>query len=158
MSHNTRSVDGRLGRLTIPVRRYPLRSSLPVVSLMAAAVLLASGCTIMRQDINTVDFHEKIKNVETGKTTTDELQDMIGSPPQSILYVAGGERIWVYSFGQAKTAGITLIVFNTLKTNIGLDGALFLIDESGVIKEYTVSNNSQALPWEWWPFDEEDES
>ena len=158
MFHKTQPVDGRLGCLTTRAWRYPLRSSLPVVSLMAAAVLLASGCTIMRQDINTVDFHEKIRNVEAGKTTTDELQDMIGSPPQSILYTGGGERIWVYNFGQAKTAGITLIVFNTLKTNIGLDGALFLIDESGVIKEYTVSNNSQALPWEWWPFDEEDES
>lgn len=158
MFHKTRPADGGRECLTTRARRRPLRSSLPVVFLTVAAMLLATGCTVTRQDINTVDFHEKIRNVETGKTTTDELRDMIGSPPQSVLYTSGGERIWVYSFGQAKTAGLTLIVFNTLKTNIGLDGALFLIDENGVIKEYTVSNNSQDLPWEWWPFDEEDNS
>jgi hypothetical protein len=125
---------------------------------MTACALLASGCTFMRHHINTVDFHERIRNVEDGKTTTDELRDMIGSPPQSVLYTGKGERIWVYSFGEAKTAGLTLIVFNTLKTNMGLDGALFLIDENGVVKEHIVSNNSQDLAWEWWPFDEKDES
>ncbi len=112
----------------------------------------------MRHHINTVDFHERIKDVEDGRTTTDELREMIGSPPQSVLFAGKGERIWVYSFGEAKTAGLTLIVFNTMKTNMGLDGALFLIDENGVVKEHTVSNNSQDLAWEWWPFDEKDES
>jgi hypothetical protein len=131
---------------------------LSIKCLVAAGVLLMTGCTIARQDINTVDFHDRIMNVEPGKTTTDELKEMIGSPPQSILYVKGGERIWLYSFGQAKAAGLTLIVFNTLKTNVGLDGALFLIDQNGVVKEYNVSNNSQDLPWEWWPFDEDDKS
>lgn len=112
----------------------------------------------MRHDINAVDFHEKIKHLEMGKTTADELRTMIGSPPQSVLFTDDGERVWIYSFGQAKTVGLTLILFNTLKTNMGLDGGLFLIDKDGIVKKQVVSNNSQDLPWEWWPFDEDDDS
>ena len=95
----------------------------------------------MRHDINAVHFHEKIKHLEMGETTADELRTMIGSPPQSVLFTDDGERVWIYSFGQAKTAGLTLILFNTLKTNMGLDGALFLIDKDGIVKKQVVSNN-----------------
>ncbi len=155
MIQNRRHVGPLPAHLTLRTTGEPPRSPVGVLFMITAIPLLACGCTFSRQHINTVDFHERIVGIEPGKTTTDDLKQMIGSPPQSILYVEGGERIWVYSFGQAKTAGLTLIVFNTLKSNIGLDSALFLIDENDVVKEYNVSNNSQDLPWEWWPFDEE---
>ncbi len=143
--------DGRCQVLGLSVR------SMIAVCAMAFAGLLCSGCTFMRHDINAVHLHDKIKHLETGKTTADELQTMIGSPPQSVLFTDDDERVWIYSFGQAKTAGLTLILFNTLKTNMGLDGALFLIDKDGVVKKQIVSNNSRDLPWEWWPFDDEND-
>ncbi len=158
MVENTLPMRGSLWCVGWRLRRIRRGRPAVVVSVTIACALLAGGCTFMRHHINTVDFHERIKDVEDGRTTTDELREMIGSPPQSVLFAGKGERIWVYSFGEAKAAGLTLIVFNTLKTNMGLDGALFLIDENGVVKEHTVSNNSQDLAWEWWPFDEKDES
>ena len=114
-----------------------------------------TGCTFSRQRINTVNFHEKVQQVVEGQTTADELAATLGSPPQSVLYTDNGKRIYVYSFGDAKTAGLTLIVFNSLKTNMGLDGAMFLIDQNGVVEEFIVSNHSQDIPWEWWAFDED---
>ena len=155
---------------TLSLARYPCRCAylwqvigLPhrtmgVVFLIAVAAPFLTGCAVIRLDINAVDFHERAGNVEVGKTTSDELRTMIGSPPQSVLFTDDDETVWIYSFGQAKTAGLTLIVFNTLKTNMGLDGGLFLIDKDGIVKKKIVSTNSQDLPWEWWPLDEDDDS
>jgi hypothetical protein len=129
-----------------------------VFTLLALTGLLWGGCTVSRHDINAFDFHDRITELEVGKTTSQELQDMIGSPPQSVLFTENDGRVWVYTFGHAKTAGLTLIVFNALKTNMGLDGALFLIDRDGIVRKHFVSNNSQNIPWEWWPFDENDDT
>lgn len=111
-----------------------------------------SGCMFGRNKINVEEFHVKAGQIVPGKTTANEVLDIIGSPPNAILQLGKGERAYVYTFGDAKTGGLNLIVFNTRKTNTGIDSAYFFLDENDVIKSKIVSNYSEDLTWDWWPF------
>ena len=61
-------------------------------------------------------------------------------------------RLMIYNYGQSKTKGLTLILFNVAKTNVAIDTAIFLVDADGTIEESWVGDNSLDVPWEWWAF------
>ena len=111
-----------------------------------------TGCMFGRNKINIEEFNAKAAQIETGKTTAKEATEIIGSPPNAILQLGKGERAYVYTFGDAKTGGLNLIVFNTRKTNTGIDSAYFFLDDNDVIVKKIVSNYSDDLDWDWWPF------
>jgi len=131
-------------------------TSLQALRLSAFALLAfgASACTFSRTYINpkTLDLPERVKQVEKGRTTAAELQQILGAPPHSILRAPSGEKVYLYSYGETKTAGLTLVVFNLTKTNSGIDAALFFVDDKDVVTDYTVGDNSRHIHWEWWPF------
>jgi hypothetical protein len=39
-----------------------------------------------------------------------------------------------------------------MKTNSGIDTALFLVDEEGVIEEAKIGQNHKEVGWQWWAF------
>jgi hypothetical protein len=132
-------------------------STLTVVLL----ALTLSGCTFARQRINDPDIGNKVRaaksggKLENGVTTTKQIVEMLGSPPNGILAAPNGNgRVLLYTFGQGKTKGLTLLIFNVVKTNIGVDTALFFMDNDGKLMNHFVSTNSEDLPWEWWAFGE----
>ena len=54
--------------------------------------------------------------------------------------------------GVATAAGLTLILINIMKTNSGIDTALFLVDEQGVVEETKIGQNHKEVDWQWWAF------
>ena len=127
------------------------RSSLAVAVGFAAVVLALGGCSWGRQQINQADLESRVGGVVPGQTTAAELERMAGGPPTSITPI-GQKQLYAYTFGDSKSEALTLLIINIGKTNTGLDTALFLIDENGVVESSRVGTNSKDLPWEWWAF------
>jgi hypothetical protein len=128
-----------------------------VIVTIAMCLVLAgilSGCTFARQKINIQGFHEKAESIIPGTTKADELDVILGSPPNAILPIANDNQIYLYSFGQGKTCGLNLILLQIQKTIIGFDTGYFLIDKDKIVKEKVVSTNSTDIPWRWWAFGE----
>jgi hypothetical protein len=122
------------------------------ISLAAAVVVMAlGGCTWGRQQVNQADLERRVAGVVPGQTTVAELEQMAGGPPTSITPI-GQKQLYAYTYGDSKSEALTLLIINIGKTNTGLDTALFLIDQNGVVESARVGTNSEDLPWEWWAF------
>lgn len=115
-------------------------------------LLVVSGCSWQRSRTNVSDLHLRIDRVEAGKTTTAQLFQLLGSPPNNIIALPGGKNVLLYTFGDSKTEAFDLLLVKFAKTNVGIDSALFITDANGVVEEVSVSTNSQDLEWEFWPF------
>ena len=122
-----------------------------VVILLILPVLL-NACIWGRQKINVEGFHEKAELVVAGETRADELTEILGTPPNAILPLKNGKKLYVYTFGDGKTEGFNLILFRIQKTNLGIDSGYFFIDGNNTVEEKIISNNSKDVPWEWWAF------
>ena len=118
------------------------------------ATPLLAGCTFTRDRINDSDLGSKIRDGEfvVGRTTAKDIVRILGSDPQSVLATPNGGRVLVYTYGQTKSKGLTLLLFNVIKSNVGLDTAIFFLDSNGKLREHYVSSNSEDLPWQWWAF------
>lgn len=127
------------------------RTSLGAAVWTAAVVIALGGCTWGRQQINQADLENRVAGVVPGQTTAAELEKLAGGPPTSITPI-GQKQLYAYTFGDSKSEALTLLIVNIGKTNTGLDTALFLIDENGIVKSSRVGTNSKDLPWEWWAF------
>lgn len=119
------------------------------VALLGA--LLVSSCTFSRAEINDSNIPERAKTLEPGSITQEQLIEGIGSPPGQIIFMGDGRRLLIYNYGQSRTKGFTLILFNFLKTNIAVDTAIFLVEGETVVDAW-VGDNSEDVPWEWYPF------
>ena len=127
------------------------RTSLGAAVWTAAVVIALGGCTWGRQQINQADLENRVAGVVPGQTTAAELEKLAGGPPTSITPI-GQKQLYAYTFGDSKSEALTLLIINIGKTNTGLDTALFLIDENGIVESSRVGTNSKDLPWEWWAF------
>ncbi len=112
------------------------------------------GCLFHRAQLNVADLEERVAGVVPGKTRIEELERMIGGPATSITPLAGGNLLYAWTFGDTKTAGLTLILINISRTNSGIDTALFVVDPDGVVQSQKVGRNSRDLSWQWWAFGE----
>ena len=119
-----------------------------VLGVLVAAV---SSCGFNRHQINQADLPERVAGVVPGQTTLAELEAMAGGPATSITPI-GDKRLYVYTFGDAKTKGLYLILLNISKTNSAIDTGIFLVNENNIVEWMQVGNNTEELPWEWWAF------
>jgi hypothetical protein len=122
-----------------------------LLTLGAASLLTLGGCTFHRAQINVADLEQRATAVQPGRTTVAELETILGGPATSITPI-GGKLLYVYTFGDSKTAGLTLILLNISKTNTAIDTALFLVDENDVVEWMGIGRNSSDVPWDWWAF------
>jgi hypothetical protein len=129
-----------------------MRQSLVSVILLGMLVTAVSSCGFNRQQINHADLPERVAGVVPGQTTLAELEAMAGGPATSITPVGDDKRLYTYSFGDAKTKGLYLIILNISKTNSGIDTASFLVNQDNIVEAMQVGKNSENLPWEWWAF------
>jgi hypothetical protein len=127
------------------------RHSLLAVALLSALAVALGGCSFNRAQVNKADFEHRVARVVPGQTTLAELEAMAGGPATSITPI-GNKRLYAYTYGDSKTAALTLILLNISKTNAGFDTALFLVDENNVVEWAGVGKNSKDLPWQWWAF------
>ena len=125
---------------------------LMATGLCIALGMAAGGCTWARQRTNVADFHQKVGSVIPGTTRADQLKSILGTEPNTRVNAAGGKTIYVYNFGDAKTKGLTLLLINISKTNVGGDTAYLVVNRQGVVEEMFISSNSKDLPWEFLAF------
>ena len=123
-------------------------------TLVVLAALSFPACTFSRSEINDSKIPQRAKNLQLGKTTADQIIKGIGTPPGQIILLPEGRRLLIYNYGQSKTKGLTLILFNVAKTNVAIDTAIFLVEANGVVTEAWIGDNSEDVPWEWWAFGE----
>ena len=124
-----------------------------IVKMLVFAVLAVAinGCGFNRNQINQHDLPERVSGVVPGQTTLAELEAMAGGPATSITPI-GDKRLYVYTFGDAKTKGLYLILLNISKTNSAIDTGIFLVNENNIVEWMQVGENTEDLPWEWWAF------
>ena len=123
-----------------------------VILVLCAVILAAPACTFSRTRVNDERFLEKLDAVVPGTTTASELTRMLGQPVNWVE-LSQKHRLFIYAYGDSKTAGLTLILFNALKTNSGFDSAFIVVDkEKNVVTEKFVGTQSKDLSWEFWPF------
>ena len=147
LTYTTREPGG-MAVTTSRYRRLMWASSL-LVALLALGI---EGCTFSRAQINAADLEQRVANVVPGTTRIEEVERMIGGPATSITPVGTDHLLYAWTFGDSKTAGLTLIFINIMKTNSGIDTALFLVDEGGVVEEAKIGQNHKEVGWQWWAF------
>jgi hypothetical protein len=125
--------------------------ALVVAIMLGSLVAVVSGCGFNRHQINQADLPNRVAGVVPGQTTLAELEAMAGGPATSITPI-GDKRLYTYTFGDAKTKGLYLILLNISKTNSAIDTASFLVNENNIVEWMQVGNNTKDLPWEWWAF------
>jgi hypothetical protein len=124
-------------------------------TLALLGAVLLSSCTFARAEINNSHIPELVANhLKLGETTSQQIIDGIGTPPGQIIFLPNKEKLFIYNYGQSKTKGLTLILFNSLRTNVAIDTAIFHIDANGTVDEAWIGDNSENVPWEWWAFGE----
>lgn len=143
----------RPSRHELAAQLHPLQTTRIIAPLALFGCLTSSGCTFARAEINDYLLAEKVeKYLVLGETTQVQLIEGIGTPPGQVILLPRSQKLLVYNYGQTKTKGLTLILFNIAKTNVAIDTAIFLIDEDGKVAESWVGDNSLDVPWEWWAF------
>jgi hypothetical protein len=130
--------------------------SIPSLRRPGALLLLlaASACSFNRSYVNPDcrDLPKRMSQVKKGETTVNELEEILGAKPQSTMRTPTGELVLVYTYGEVKSSGLTLIVLNLSRANSAIDTALFFIDAQNIVQDYSVGDASRRLEWEWWPF------
>ena len=121
--------------------------------LASVGALLLAGCTFSRAEINDANIPERAKKIDfaTAEISADQLIEAIGTPPGQIIFMPENRRLLVYNYGRSKTKGFTLILFNFLKTNVAIDTAIFLVEGQRVTEAW-IGDNSEDVPFEWYPF------
>lgn len=127
------------------------RGSVVVTALIAALAIGLGACSWQRNQINQADLERRVAGVVPGQTTAAQLEEMAGGPPTSITPI-GNKLLYAYTYGDGKTEALNLILINIGKTNLGIDTALFLIDQNDVVESSRIGQNSKDVPWEWWAF------
>ena len=121
---------------------------------LLAAAAAAAGCSFHRTDINDPTLPGRAERVVPGETKAADLPGILGSHPVNFIALPDGSRLLVYTYGQSKSEGLSLVVVSISRTNTAIDTAFFLADPSGVVREKWVGVNSKDVPWEWWAFGE----
>lgn len=125
--------------------------SAAMVAALVFLVALQSGCAWRRARTNIADMYQRIGRVQEGVTTDEQLIGILGSPPNNVIELAGGRSVLLYTFGDQKTEAFNIILLELSRSNIGIDSALFIV-ENGVVRKMYVSTNSQDLAWQFWPW------
>jgi len=122
-----------------------------ITALCFCVVLtFAAGCSFSREFINDPNLPANTTSLEVGSSTQQDLLELLGAP-NSVIPLGESRNMFIYSFGNSKKAGLSLLIVSFSKTNKGLDTAVFILEDE-IIADMYVSNNSEYIPWEWWSF------
>ena len=128
-----------------------LRSVVGRCALVLLLLFSVGGCAWQRGRTNIADLHNRVDQVQPGTTTSAQLLNILGSPPNNIIALPEGRSILLYTFGDSKTNAFDIIFLRFAKTNVGIDSALFTMKD-GVVESTSIGTNSRDLAWEFWPF------
>ncbi len=118
-----------------------------------ALLLTLSGCIWNRTKVNDAAVRERAQGVTIGVTHASELPRLMGTTPSSVIPLRDGRMVHVFSYGDAKTEGLSLLIITLTKTNSYFTAVYVLTDTKGIVRGVHTSPE-QELDWEMWPFGE----
>ena len=116
-----------------------------------ALPLLAGGCVWNRMKINDPSVAERAAAIKPGVTKASEIVDIIGAQPT--MRLPGKEAmLYGYTYGDTKTGGLMLILFNFMRSTTVTDTLYISIDPKTEIVQKVYLPDRHELEWEFWPF------
>lgn len=118
-------------------------NSRPVRFLMlstALCVLCATmGCASLNSERGTENLWRTADAAQwkAGETTEQDILDILGPPSQ--LIALNDEVVYYYMLEQAKKRTMIFFVYNTTRQKVTYDRAMFIFDQAGVLKKYSLS-------------------
>ncbi len=112
---------------------------------------MLSGCIWNRAKVNDAAVNVRSEGVIIGQTHASELPKIMGTTPSSIIPLRDGRMVYVFAYGDAKTEGLSLILFTLTKTNSVFTAVYMLVDTKGIVQGIYRSPDLEP-EWEMWPF------
>jgi len=124
------------------MRRFILikfKQIIPSLSILCLFILTTSCFSISDQQgvDNLWRDQAKVENIEEGKTTQNEVIQLIG-PPSQIINLDSGS-VFYYLLQDKKGSGVFLLLFNYKTEKISYDRAIFFFDNQGILTDYGFS-------------------
>lgn len=130
-------------------------------TLLKLAVLAAiasgfSGCTWSRVRLNDPEIVVRAKQISPGYTKVGQLPKILGAQPTR-KRVEGKTAVYEYSYSDAKTEALTLLIVNFSRTENVTETLYVEADsETGV-----VTSVPRLIPhepeWRCWPFNDDED-
>ena len=128
---------------------YAVRGSALVrwIGVLGIAGLLM-GCAFVRGEVGEPFSEERIKALEKGKTTRQEVALHFGAPDEVVE--ANGYDIFHYRRFDSKLGWV--LFFS--RFNVGSDNLWVFFNSQGIVEEVVFGNRTGNLEFQVWPFGE----
>lgn len=121
------------------------------IAVLAALAMAAGGCIWNRARVNDAAVAERAAGIVPGETRAEELPGILGAAPSAVIPLRDGRMVYAFSYGDAKTEGVSLILVTLTKTNSSFSAVYVFVDGEGVVR--AVERSPAPAPrWETWPF------
>jgi len=126
-------------------RNAPFLNALAVVLALVLASGLSSCFRYQSLDGVKNTWREiSMDRFQRGVTTQSEILDMLGPPSQVIAL--GDQTVFYYLTQKKAGSGKVFIIWNDAREETRYDRAVFFFSESGVLEEFSVSNEKVERP------------
>jgi len=108
--------------------------------------VLFMGCAFVRGEVGEPFAEDRIKALEKGKTTRQEVALQFGAPDEIVQ--ANGHEIFHYRRYDSKMGWLLFIS----RFNIGSDHLWVFFNRQGIVDEVVFGNRTNDLEFQVWPF------
>ena len=121
---------------------------LPILIL---SVLLLQGCMWNRMRINDPGIAQRASAIKPGVTKGAEVPRLLGAQPT--MRMPGKDRhTYGYTYGDGKTGGLMLILFNFTRTSTVAETLYVEVDPANDLVTGLYIPPARELDWRFWPF------
>ena len=121
----------------------------PLILALALIPLLAAGCFMSRERVNQSIDPNGVEQLVPGESTAADVTAALGAPMHVVQL--GYRQAWRYDFTHTKTAGLVLIVFNAVNSDIQQDRVWVFFDEDEILSHigttFEAGDAEYAMPW-----------
>ncbi|HKN86538.1 MAG TPA: hypothetical protein VJV04_06755 [Nitrospiraceae bacterium] len=121
-------------------------------SAVAAAVVLAMGCSFSRATLGDEFNASQIETIKKGETSKANVVAVLGAPDR-VLPMNGQELFQYYRY-DAKAGSLLLILLNFVRLNIKSDDLYIWFNREGIVQDVIFGKRTETLKFQFWPFDE----
>lgn len=113
-------------------------------------VFFTQGCLFARTKLGAEGLHNRLQRIRPGMTL-ERVAQVAGELPHAMIPSKEGS-IAIYNMGDAKTKGLTLVLFNMSRTTSVFTSAYIFLDKDSCVKRVWMEKKQPTPPWQWYPF------
>lgn len=100
---------------------------------------MAAGCASLNSERGTENLWREADAAQwqPGTTTEQDILDTLGPPSQ--LIALNDEVVYYYMLEKTKKRTMIFFVYNTVRQKVVYDRAMFIFDQAGVLKKFSLS-------------------